>query len=619
MEATPLSPSVYLDELPAGNGKQQDPSREDDDLVLPYISRMLMEDDIADKLPYGYDPDHPALLNVQQPFAEILDISQPLATDTAAAETINGSLMSLLPTDDESRSCMDAVTMSFFKGMDEANKLLPTIPNRDSESSDGGSRKKRHGDGDDEAEAGNMNMGSKQMAPPLQPDESDEEEAAARGMLERLMLNGGHDDPNSSRCRLADTGTAKEKETHTMPPPPPRRRRRSSAGTNSKRAAAVDLHGLLVRCAEAVAVNDRSGTCDLLERIKRHSSATGDGTQRLAHCFATALEARLAGTGAQVYRSLVARRASAASVVKAYQLYMTSCCFVPVNQLFCHATICGAVAGRKKLHIVHYGLGRGLQWPELLRRLARREGGPPEVRLTGIDDPLPGFRPAQRVVETGRLLSGCARQFGVPFEFHGIAASSEAVHVQDLLIDPDEVLVVVSMLHLEKLMDESVVVERPNPRDVVLGTIRKMRPSVFIHAVSSRSLSSAFFLTRFREALHSYTALFDMMDAVAGRGSDRRLVMEREIFARCVTNVVACEGADRVERPQSYRQWQARSHRAGLRQLPLDPGIVQMIKGKVSKEFHMDFVIFEDHRWLLQGWKGRVLYALSTWTVDDDR
>ena len=86
-----------------------------------------------------------------------------------------------------------------------------------------------------------------------------------------------------------------------------------------------------------------------------------------------------------------------------------------------------------------------------------------------------------------------------------------------------------------------------------------------------------------------------------------------------VTNIIACEGMDRVERPQSYKQWQARSQRAGLRQLPLDLEIVQMLKDKVRKEFHQSFLISEDQRWLLQGWKGRVLYALSTWTADDDR
>jgi hypothetical protein len=204
----------------------------------------------------------------------------------------------------------------------------------------------------------------------------------------------------------------------------------------------------------------------------------------------------------------------------------------------------------------------------------------------------------------------------VPFRFRGIARKFEAVHVEDLDIDPDEVLVINSMLHLQNLMDESVFVERPNPRDMVLSTIRKMRPSVFIHTINNGSHSSAFFMTRFRETLQSYAALFDMMDTVAPRDDDKRLLVEQDMFAACVTNIIACEGMDRVQRPQSYKQWQIRSQRAGLRKLPLDPEIVQMLKDKVKKEYHKSFVINEDQHWLLQGWKGRVLYALSMWTAD---
>ncbi|KAF8748507.1 hypothetical protein HU200_012907 [Digitaria exilis] len=244
------------------------------------------------------------------------------------------------------------------------------------------------------------------------------------------------------------------------------------------------------------------------------------------------LEARLAGTGSQIYRSLMAKRASMVCILKAYQFYMDSCCFLPVKHLFSNKPSHNAVAGGRKLHIVHY---------------------------------------AQRIEETGQRLSECARQIGVPFNFHGIAKKLEAVHVDDLGIDPDEVLVINSMLHLQTLMDESVVVERPNPRDMVLSTIRKMRPSVFIHTVNNGSHSNAFFMPRFREALQRYAALFDMMDTIAPRDNDKRLLVERDIFARCVTNIIACEGMDRVQRPQSYKKWQARSQRAGLKQLPLGP------------------------------------------------
>ncbi|KAF8699042.1 hypothetical protein HU200_034731 [Digitaria exilis] len=531
MEATPPSPSVFLDLPPApciDGGRHSSP--EDDDLVLPYISRMLMEEDIIDKFSDRYDdPDHTAILNAQQPFAEILsnaiqtcpcNLSQPLHTsavgpyfDTQVPGIVflNGTATGKVETNSllTDENSVNEVSMAFFKGMEEANKFLPI--RADSETIDSCSWKKRFGRVDE------VGRSTKRMAAPLQTES--EEEVDAREMLDRLMLNGYN--PSLATIQepphvVKGTGKTPQPGTHT-----------------------VDLHTMLIRCAEAVATDDRRGAADLLERIKCHSSPTGDSMQRLAYCFAKGLEARLAGTGSQIYRSLMAKRASMVCILTAYQFYMDSCCFLPVKHLFSNKTIYNAVAGRKKLHIVHYG------------------------------------------------------------------------------IDPDEVLVINSMLHLQTLMDESVVVERPNPRDMVLSTIRKMRPSVFIHTVNNGSHSNAFFMPRFREALQRYAALFDMMDTIAPREDDKRLLVERDIFARCVTNIIACEGMDRVQRPQSYKKWQARSQRAGLKQLQLDPEILQMIKDKV-KEYHMSFMINEDQRWLLLGWKGRVLYALSTWTANDN-
>ena len=57
---------------------------------------------------------------------------------------------------------------------------------------------------------------------------------------------------------------------------------------------------------------------------------------------------------------------------------------------------------------------------------------------------------------------------------------------------------------------------------------------------------------------------------------------------------------------------------AGLRQLPLNPEIVQVVREKVKGCYHKDFVVDTDHHWLLQGWKGRILYAISTWVANED-
>uniref|UniRef100_A0A0E0J5K1 Uncharacterized protein n=1 Tax=Oryza nivara TaxID=4536 RepID=A0A0E0J5K1_ORYNI len=516
VDLEPFSPSLFLDLPPTPHS--DDPN--DDDLILPFISRMLMEDDIDDKFFYQF-PDHPALLHAQQPYAQILDAPSDDTTtnssdDSASATTNNTTnsaaaanaswpydpieLSQLLqspphpvsdnhdadvgdtrsaPEDDKDLKLlfsgadnMEMLNMAFLKGREEATKFLPTNntlfagfdgasllktePAVDEPTlmfgRSGGSgrgRKNRHGEEDDlEAETGRS---SKLMVPPQ------EDTAAASEMFDEIMFNGYEVIMKGmEELRVAMDSEAEKKA-----------RNGGGAGRRAARAkaAVVDLHTLLIHCAQAVATSDRRSATELLKQIKQNSSARGDATQRLACCFAEGLEARLAGTGSQ---------------------------------------------------------------------------------------------------------------------------------------------------------DESVVVDSPSPRDMVLNNIRDMRPHVFVQCVVNGAYGAPFFLTRFRETLFFYSSQFDMLDATIPRDNDERLLIERDILGRCALNVIACEGADRVDRPETYKQWLVRNHRAGLTQLPLQPQVVELVRDKVKKLYHKDFVIDVDHNWLLQGWKGRILYAMSTWVADRD-
>jgi hypothetical protein len=166
-------------------------------------------------------------------------------------------------------------------------------------------------------------------------------------------------------------------------------------------------------------------------------------------------------------------------------------------------------------------------------------------------------------------------------------------------------------------MDEGIDIDNMSPRDMVLRNIQKMRPDVFILCVENSSYNAPFFVTRFREALYYYSAMFDIMETTTPRDSDERLLVEQDILGGCVFNAIACEGSERVERPETYKQWQVRGHRAGLKQLPLNPNTVKYLSTKVKDGYHKDFVVDVDQQWLLQGWKGRILYAMSTWVAHD--
>lgn len=386
---------------------------------------------------------------------------------------------------------------------------------------------------------------------------------------------------------------------------------KTRAKKQSKKKEVVDLRTLLILCAQAVSSDDRATANELLKQIRKHSRSLGDGSQRLAHCFANALEARLAGTGTQIYTALSSKRTSAADMVKAYQMFISACPFKKLAIIFANHTILSLAKDVDTLHIVDFGIRYGFQWPGLIYRLSKQPGGPPKLRITGIELPQPGFRPAERVQETGCRLARYCERFNVPFEYNAIAQKWETVKVDDLKLKKNELVVVNCLVRFKNLLDETVVLN--SPRDGVLNIIRKINPNIFIHATVNGCYNAPFFLTRFREALFHYSSLFDMLDTNVAREDPMRLMFEKEFFGREVLNIVACEGRERIERPETYKQWQVRNMRAGFKQLPLDKQLINKLKGKLRDNYHSDFMLNEDGNWMLQGWKGRIVYASSCW------
>ncbi|PRQ34160.1 putative transcription factor GRAS family [Rosa chinensis] len=154
-----------------------------------------------------------------------------------------------------------------------------------------------------------------------------------------------------------------------------------------------------------------------------------------------------------------------------------------------------------------------------------------------------------------------------------------------------------------------------SPRDVVdLKLIKNINPNLFIHGITNGIYISPFFAIRFKEALLHYYALFDMFEATIPREDKQRMMFKREIYGNDIMNVIACKGLERFERPDTYKKWQIRNVRTGLKQLPSDQERLKKVKN-LSKlmGYHKDFRVEEDGHWMLQGWKGRIIVALSFW------
>ncbi|KAL6967546.1 hypothetical protein U1Q18_033354 [Sarracenia purpurea var. burkii] len=374
---------------------------------------------------------------------------------------------------------------------------------------------------------------------------------------------------------------------------------------------AGEMRSLLMQCMQSVAGNDHRTANKLLKQIRLRSTPSGDGSQRLAHYFANSLEARLVGATNSEYKPLSARKLSDADVLTAYKLYISTVPFMETAFFFSAQNIMEVAERASSIHIIHFGIVHGLQWPSLIQSLSTRPGGPPKLRLTGIGLPQAGFRPGARVKETGCRLANYCKKFNVPFEYNGIAQKWETLTVADIRVEKDEVLVVICLNQFMYLPDDTIM--EHNPRDAILNFIKRLNPNIFIHGVVNGTYNSPFFISRFREALFHFSALFDMLETDVPRENLVRMVFEREVWGNEILNIIACEGLERIERPETYKQWQTRTVRAGFRQLPLNQEILKKVKAKLKSSYHKDFFVDEVNQWMLEGWKGRILFGLSCW------
>lgn len=382
----------------------------------------------------------------------------------------------------------------------------------------------------------------------------------------------------------------------------------------------VELNDLLLQCSQAVGVNNTKRAVEILKKVRQHASPYGSGAERLAYYFAEAMEARFSGTGWPLYMGLLGRHPSQSEILKATYLYMASCPFVKAYHYFINQTILNAAKGASKLHILELQVD-GFQYPALLKALAERPGGPPQVHLIGLGFPHYSNLPAhtdvvlEGVQKTGRQLSDYAASCGVPFEYTGWAGVRDDLCMQDF-VSPfrkeGEVLVIISASLLRYVMDDTL--DSSIVRSKLLKQGRDLNPEVYIQGIVTGSYSTPFFTRRFREALFHFESVFDMLDTFIPREQTDRHVFEGEILGKAILNIVACEGTEVVDRIDKYKHWQAVTEEVGFKELPLDKEIKNNVQ-LMLKTWHKEYTVGEDSQYLLMGWKGRMLHAMSTWNA----
>ncbi|KAG4994187.1 hypothetical protein JHK82_030917 [Glycine max] len=583
-----------------------------------FISQILMEENIDQRPLY----DTLTLQVTEKSFYDALTGNIPLSPNPnqhplllspQAQTTITEHGLSDLDSSLQQNLFNDADSVSHFKrGLEEATKFLPPVSNLVTGQYPNGeqpintfegnsygfqSRKNHEREEIDTREEEHEGRGHKQSALSL-VDETDLSDAIDRVFLsvENVCIEHSSLQNGALKPKAPEVGKGRSKK-------------------QGRKKETVDLRNLLLMCSQSVYANDIRTANELLKQIRQHSSPVGDASQRLAHYFANGLEARLIGAGSGAigtFSFVSSKRITAAEFLKAYQVFLSATPFKKFTYFFANQMIVKAAAKAEIIHIIDYGILYGFQWPILIKFLSNREGGPPKLRITGIEFPQSGFRPTERIEETGHRLANYCKRYNVPFEYHAIASRNwETIKLEALKIERNELVAVNCHMRFEHLLDESTI-EVNSPRNAFLHLIRKINPDIFTQIIINGSYDAPFFATRFREALFHYSAIYDMFDTVITSENEWRMTIESELLGREVMNVIACEGSERVQRPETYKQWQVRNTRAGFKQLPLNEELMAKFRSKL-KEYHRDFVLDENNNWMLQGWKGRIFNASTCW------
>ncbi|CAI0378953.1 unnamed protein product [Linum tenue] len=275
-----------------------------------------------------------------------------------------------------------------------------------------------------------------------------------------------------------------------------------------------------------------------------------------------------------------------------------------------NGAIAEAIKEENRIHIIDFQISQGTQWITLIKALADRPGGPPHIRITGIDDSTSAYARGGGLEIVGGRLKMLAQQFKVPFEFRAVGIPASEIQVENLKIQPGEAIAVNFALVLHHMPDESVGTQ--NHRDRLLRMVKGLYPKVVTLVEQESNTNTAPFFARFVETLNYYSAIFESIDVALPREHRERINVEQHCLAREVVNIIACEGVERVERHELLGKWRSRFAMAGFKPYPLSSyvnGAIKALLGKYSSKYTLE----EKDGALYLGWMDRHLVSSCAW------
>ncbi|KAG2701481.1 hypothetical protein I3760_06G046900 [Carya illinoinensis] len=363
----------------------------------------------------------------------------------------------------------------------------------------------------------------------------------------------------------------------------------------------IRLVHALVACAEAVQQNNLSLAEALIKQIGFLAVSQAGAMRKVATYFAEALARRIY----RVYpQNALDHSLSDILLMHFYE----SCPYLKFAHFTANQAILEAFEGKKRVHVIDFSMNQGMQWPALMQALALRPGGPPVFRLTGIGPPSPDN--SDHLQEVGLKLAQLAEKFHVEFEYRGFVANSLAdLDASMLDIRPNEVesVAVNSVFELHKLLARPAAIEK------VLSVVKQMKPEIVTVVELEANHNGPVFMDRFTESLHYYSTMFDSLE---GSVSNQDKAMSEVYLGKQILNVVACEGAERLERHETSAQWRTRLCSAGFEPVYLGSNafkqasmLLDLFAGREG------YRVEENSGCLMLGWHTRPLIATSAWQL----
>ncbi|MBA0583334.1 scarecrow-like protein 23 [Gossypium raimondii] len=365
------------------------------------------------------------------------------------------------------------------------------------------------------------------------------------------------------------------------------------------------LLGLLLQCAECVAMDNLEDATDLLPEISQLSSPFGSSPERVGAYFAHALQARVVSSSLRTYSPLDNKSLTltqSQKIFNALQSYNSISPLVKFSHFTANQAIFQALSGEDCVHVIDLDIMQGLQWPGLFHILASRSKKIRSMRITG-------FGSSSELLElTGKRLADFAASLGLPFEFHPLEGKiGNVTDLNQLGVRSSEAVVVHWMHHcLYDITGSDLATLR-------LLTVLKPKLITIVEQDLSHGGS---FLGRFVEALHYYSALFDALGDGLSVDSLERHTVEQQLFGSEIRNIVAVGGPKRTGEVKVER-WGEELRRVGFQPVSLGGNPAAQASLLLGMFPWKGYTLLEENGCLKLGWKDLSLLTASAWQPSD--